>query len=46
MEQYNRAALWHSHDHKKNIDFATPALASLPWVRYNDPPDLIVERIQ
>jgi hypothetical protein len=23
-----------------------PALASLPWVRYNDPPDLVEERIK
>ena len=32
--------------YKKNIGFTATALASLSWVRYNDPPDLVVERIQ
>jgi hypothetical protein len=31
-------------DYKKTIGFTPAALASLPSVRYNDPPDLVEER--
>jgi hypothetical protein len=33
-----------SPDYKKTIGFTLAALASLPSVRYNDPPDLVEER--
>jgi hypothetical protein len=46
MDHTDRSAQLLSPYYKKNIGFVARALASLSWVRYNDPPDLIVERIQ